>query len=549
MPPSWWCYFFYFTLIWGGGLLASKADASCLVVSGLDYDYNDALEWSSPYLGNKKNVTWRRQHLMTLPRGTSIMAWQTATYQAAGQRCTIFASWGDLIKFLNDPPDEFQEELTHQSLLIYQGTHGVPGGEAHCNDGEYILGRDILAAIRTIHNMEKFQHHHLAVLVDSCYSGDLLRKMLLAQALEKEDLKRLCLVTSSSFGQTSYQGEAFYRLVKDVDAGENVSLMGRFKQWSPGKHGMISGGYFDYLGLTPAVLERYEYEPTAQFLDKLAQTLEQAVQAKAQAAPSHFLPLTDPTLRDVQAFYAMAACQEKLDVFDVEQGAYLSWEDRGSFYERQLKTRFYIEDLIKRIQEVQKAWRVWKKGIHELAQEWMLKAIQEFTAELISGLRDDQQRRGEWINYYRLQDLWQELYDESLPFRWMPPHAGDHGGQTPAKIWEALVFDLPLAPCSTALDDYWRWQTMIGRWDQQTPLEVRRWWHHQKTPVAQAQLAQIILQGRLHNQKAAEYAAQTLAHASRFLLQGGLAAESAAQLSAGDYQRYQACQNFNFADL
>ena len=131
----------------------------------------------------------------------------------------------------------------------------------------------------------------------------------------------------------------------------------------------------------------------------------------------------------------------------------------------------------------------------------------------------------------------------------MPPQAEDHGGQTPAKIWEALIFDLPLAPRSTVLDDFWRWQALIARWDQVSPFAGRKRWQQRMTSAAQAQLAQIILQGRLHNQRAAEYAAQTLAHASQFLLQEGLPLEEKEQVSAGDYERYQACANFNFANL
>ena len=469
------------------------------------------------------------------------MAWQTATYQVAGKDCTIFASWGDLIKFLQDPPDEFREGLAHQSLLIYQGTHGVPGGEAHCNDGEYILGRHIIDAIRTIHNMESFQHHHLAVAVDACYSGDLLRKMLLAQALESEDLKRLCLVTSSSFGQASYQGEEFYRLVKDVAPGEDLSLQARFRQWSPGRHGMISGGFYDYLGLTPAVLENFAEQPTFNFLRNLALVLEQAVRAKAAGGR---LSLDDPVLRDLQAFYAGAACLTKLDVFDIEQGVTLTLADQGNYFYQQLKTRFYIEDLIARIQLAQKAWRVWKKGRHELAEEWMLPAMQEFTANLIAALRDDQQRRGEWINYYRWRELWQEHYAELRPFRWMPPTT-QHGWQTPEQMWEDLIFDLPTAPRSSALDDFWHLQAKIARWDQRSPFAGFKWWQQQASVAGNTQLAQIILQGRLHNQKLAESIAQTLAHASQFLL--NLPARPA--LSPQDFNRQQACEDFNFADL
>ena len=508
------------------------ASAACLVVSGIDYDYNDALLWASRYLGEKHNVEYRRQHWMTLPKGTRIMAWQTAQATVAGKTCTIFASWQDLAKFLNDPPAEFWPELVAPALLIYQGTHGVPGGEAHCNDGEYILGRHILDAMRAIHNNEYYQHHQIAVLVDSCYSGDLLRKLILAHTREKTDLQRLCLVTSSAFGHVSYQGEEFYRLVADLTPGEDISLLQRFKDWSikKNKRAMISASPFDSLGLTAPVLEDFALPATATFLEHMAQILEQDARESDE-------------LKYLAAFYHLTPAQDKQDIYEIDQGRYFSLADQDTFYFQQFQIRFYIEDLIKRLQEDQRSWRLWKKKIHDPAHEWVMSAAQEFLAVLVSGLRSDQQWRGELINYYRLQELFTEAWQSSFPVTDVPPVDFKHPTD-PATALDHLIANLPWAPPTKALREDLRMQARLERWDRQSPFRGYRVWKKNATAASLTQMAQIILQGRLRHVPLAEDAANTLARVGRYLLD-----HLPTEISEADYIRWQACQNFNFKDL
>ena len=516
--------------------LSGKVAALCVVVSGIDYDHNDALVWSQQYLGEKHNVAWRRQHWTELPHGTMIMSPHKAVATVAGKTCTIFASWRDLVAFLNDPPDEFRAELAHAALLIYQGTHGVPGGEAHCNDGEYILGRQIIAALRQIHNLEYLQHHHIAVLVDSCFSGDLLRKLLLVHARETEDLKRVCMVTSSSFGQESYQGAKFYELLARVRPGEDISLLQHFKAWFPQedsrqhRNALISAGYFDYLGLTEEVLYDFALPPTQDFLRKMAVILEQDARETGE-------------VKYLKAFYHLTAAQDKSDIYVLNDGQAFSWEDQNTFYFQQFQTRFYIEDLIKRLQEGQRAWRQWKKQLHDVAQEWVMSAAQEFLAVVVSGLRNDQQMRGELINYYRLQELVYEAWSNTLPANALPPVNFAHPDDA-ARVLAHLTQDLPLAPPSAALPAALRMQARLARWNQIAPFAERRVWEKNATDASLTQMAQIILQGRLQSVPLAAAAANTLAQVSWYLLN-----HSPEFIGEGDYNRLQACAAFNFKDI
>lgn len=57
-----------------------------------------------------------------------------------------------------------------QKILIAQGAHGEPGGNALCNNGQ-ITGNEILYNLRALS-----LDHPVAAFIHSCYSGDLIQK-------------------------------------------------------------------------------------------------------------------------------------------------------------------------------------------------------------------------------------------------------------------------------------------------------------------------------------------------------------------------------------
>jgi hypothetical protein len=134
---------------------STEDDYKCVVISGLDKDWNGAV------------------HKSEIMKTSSIR----------GKKCEVYDSWLEFYKVHNGK--------SSGKILIYQGAHGMPGGSAACNAGdespEVIL--DVLLKITN-------QGYHIGLLNLSCYSGDLLKKLIAIQASATPN-EKLCILTDS----------------------------------------------------------------------------------------------------------------------------------------------------------------------------------------------------------------------------------------------------------------------------------------------------------------------------------------------------------------
>ncbi len=162
----------------------------CLVVSGLKHDSNDAFI-SKKILVPSKSVV-------------------------AGKECKIFESWTELQKYTDETkglgPD----------LLIIQGAHGGLNYELNdvtfsC-DAETATADGVLIYLSTLS-----QKYQVGAVINSCYSGEMMRKKLINDQLGDISDQNLCLYTSSTIGRTSYSDDKdFLSQLETVKPGQTM---------------------------------------------------------------------------------------------------------------------------------------------------------------------------------------------------------------------------------------------------------------------------------------------------------------------------------------
>jgi hypothetical protein len=159
----------------------------CIVISGAKKDHNGAF------------------------RGLDILV-EKQSFN--GWDCTVFDSWFSADIYLR------QKRLPAGSdLLILQGTHGSKGGGAACNSGD-VDGEQIYTFL------EKYaSQYKTAALIDSCYSGDLMKRKIKADLIkgDRPEMKNLCLATSSYFNQVSYSSNSIFKM-EDLKNSKDKSI-------------------------------------------------------------------------------------------------------------------------------------------------------------------------------------------------------------------------------------------------------------------------------------------------------------------------------------
>lgn len=140
----------------------------CVVISGAKKDYNNAMENAEIIKQDSQFNSWN---------------------------CKVFDSW-----FLADDYLIKKNLKKGEQLLIISGAHGTPGGGAQNNSSE-VDGEQIF------NFLEKYSaKYKTAVMINSCYSGDLIRRKIKNDFIkdDQSNMANLCIVTSSYFNQYSY---------------------------------------------------------------------------------------------------------------------------------------------------------------------------------------------------------------------------------------------------------------------------------------------------------------------------------------------------------
>jgi hypothetical protein len=156
-------------------LKLSMASTFCVVVSGAKKDSNEAF----------KNELYVHQE-------------QTLR----GMKCPVFDSW-----ILADAHIATLNLKAEDQLLLLQGAHGSQGGGAACNSQD-VDGEQVYAYL------EKYaSQYKTTAVINSCFSGDLLKRKLKTDLIkgERNEMKNLCLLTSSYFNMVSYNDNDIFQ--------------------------------------------------------------------------------------------------------------------------------------------------------------------------------------------------------------------------------------------------------------------------------------------------------------------------------------------------
>lgn len=116
----------------------------------------------------------------------------TKTSIINGQQCVIVNSWDNLKSSIEKHSKKDSE------LVIYQGSHGGPGGKIYINN-ETVPGEKILTILNDLSDSRK-----VFAALESCHSGDILKMKIRSDSLNSNSTKNLCLFTSSNFLEKSY---------------------------------------------------------------------------------------------------------------------------------------------------------------------------------------------------------------------------------------------------------------------------------------------------------------------------------------------------------
>jgi hypothetical protein len=206
--------------------LRSTQNTTCFVISGAFDDHNGAF---SEAIFSHKDTTYEK---------------------LGGMQCKI-ADWEELDKLLkvgnrDAPPKDSQ-------ILIIQAAHGGPGGNARCNAGD-VSGDQILSSLE-----DYSKRYHVASFIDSCFSGDIMKKKLLndAKLSDHPRLDKLCIATSSYFGKSSWGNNFANDPLKYAVPGGSFEDLFTKDQPEYGKFdGMLSSAKWTETGITQYLLSQ-----------------------------------------------------------------------------------------------------------------------------------------------------------------------------------------------------------------------------------------------------------------------------------------------------
>lgn len=197
-------------------LISDTQAAECLVVSGLEKDTEHA------FVGQK--------------------IFTAEVSAIAGKKCHVFNNWKELSAFAQSRPKGSE-------LLIAQGAHGMKTDEGEvrfdCNAGTPSADE----VLKSLQNLS--QSYKVAAVIQSCYSGEIMKKKLIQDHLQNDGLENLCLYTSSSVGRVSTGSqEEMAKLLEGAKAGDTLEDL-----FMKTRAGMISSAAWEEVGL-PSYLQK-----------------------------------------------------------------------------------------------------------------------------------------------------------------------------------------------------------------------------------------------------------------------------------------------------
>jgi hypothetical protein len=115
------------------------------------------------------------------------------TTKVGNHLCNVVDGWVEAVIIA--------EQFPPGDLLIIQGTHGASDGSYACNSGD-VTADEVLTNLKRLS-----KRHRVGAAIDSCFSGEIMRKKLVNDQFDSKDLDKLCLVTSSQLGRITYGGD------------------------------------------------------------------------------------------------------------------------------------------------------------------------------------------------------------------------------------------------------------------------------------------------------------------------------------------------------
>jgi len=208
----------------------------CIVVSGLQQDRSGALT-DDPFFTDDSTLG--------------------ATRSIAGKACKYVNNWAELMYYCRSSKAGLKPG---ESLVIYQSAHGSPGGNAIVNrsaSSEGDSGNEIYSDLQIL-----AQKHRVYFAASSCYSGDIIGKLLMDNRSNtgNPSIDNLCVATASSFGQvdTDVLGEDSVNAGL-IEAKRNTNAEAAFQAGLADVNvgGLISSAAWDSSGLTDVFADRY----------------------------------------------------------------------------------------------------------------------------------------------------------------------------------------------------------------------------------------------------------------------------------------------------
>jgi hypothetical protein len=211
-------------LLFGLILLSSYSlfAAECVVISGIKNDWNGAF--------SDRNVL------------------NPKTSMIAGKKCKVLDGWKELDAYVTS-----MNLKVGSDLMIVLGAHGGSREVAGKKIVEFSCNIDAPNANQVMDELEKLSKtYKVGAVVDSCYSGDIMRKKIIRDHGNPSLADNLCLYTSSSMGRVTFKADNDpLSLLEKAKAGDTIEDM--FLQTDAG---MISSAAWEEVGVPEYLISK-----------------------------------------------------------------------------------------------------------------------------------------------------------------------------------------------------------------------------------------------------------------------------------------------------
>jgi hypothetical protein len=196
--------------------------AECVVISGIDNDGNGAF--------SDRNI---------LDPKTSIIA---------GKKCKVLDGWKELDAYVTS-----MKLKAGSDLMIVLGAHGGSREVDGKKIVEFSCNIDAPNANQVMDELEKLSKtYKVGAVVDSCYSGDIMRKKLIRDHGNPSLADNLCLYTSSSMGRVTFKADNDpLSLLEKAKAGDSIEDM-----FLKTDTGMISSAAWEEVGVPEYLISK-----------------------------------------------------------------------------------------------------------------------------------------------------------------------------------------------------------------------------------------------------------------------------------------------------